>query len=87
MKTKKHTSVAKQMASELRKKAKKVFLYDLKEYTKHIKKDYKDLCTIATQISDGKFDKAWKKIGNLDTTTRQDIPNKVYDYVSNKVSN
>ena len=86
MKTKKSTKHEVELAVKLRKKAKKAFLYDLKEYTKHIKKDYKALCSIATLISQGKFDKAWKKIGDLDTTTRQDIPDKVYDYVSHKVN-
>jgi hypothetical protein len=71
----------KAIADKLCKKAKR----DELKMTKMYRKDCEDLCAIATLISDGWLEKAYKKIMGLETSVREQIPDSILEFVQNHV--
>lgn len=49
-------------------------LMDEGKFKKMVKSDYKDMCAIATLISNRKFEKAYDKLKKLDTKMRSQVP-------------
>lgn len=54
------------------------------EMDEMVRGDYKDMCAVATLISNRKFEKAYYKLDDLDTNVREAIPLYIWNYLHKK---